>query len=555
MPADLPTKTVGSLGPVKTDSRAYLRPSSELPAVELEAIKDWIILLATEIGDTDGSTAGSIWEALGGTSEFKNSVRGVSTANVNLVSDAEAGDTLDELELAPGDRWLFAGQTTAADRGIYVIQASGAPVRAADMLAGTGAAGAFMLGREGTGAGQAYWCTTARGSDVVGTNNLTFEAWGGDDCCALMGAYSPNAYTPTAATPVGQLTGIDNKLADLGSASVTVDPDGVLNHASANEVGALLEIEVNKAAGNYTAEQTIVTETAAPGTANKLKEWVVGVTTKITAWASGAFTVHNPGTAALPALEVDYGSGGKLGVYAPAANTIAVAANAKAVVLDGSATAALTPLTDGLLGLGTAALKWTTSFISKLVAPLIADASDLTKTISFVLSGITTGTNRTITMPDANVDLTRASQATVNTGTNATQAVTAATLANKTRRAPIALTSAGVGTYTISDAAAVTADGFPVRGDLMIDQQDAASDYMTYTIATAVAGSIALVVARNGQDAEFTASGVTLVYPDAQDGTAGSSQYVSAGVGTSDRAALLVWITATRVMVFGGDVA
>lgn len=39
----LPTKTIGSLGPVKTDNRAYLRPDSELPAVELEAIKDAVI--------------------------------------------------------------------------------------------------------------------------------------------------------------------------------------------------------------------------------------------------------------------------------------------------------------------------------------------------------------------------------------------------------------------------------------------------------------------------------------------------------------------------------
>jgi len=45
----LPTKTVGSLGPVKTDVRAYLRPDSELPAVELEAIKDAIIANATAI--------------------------------------------------------------------------------------------------------------------------------------------------------------------------------------------------------------------------------------------------------------------------------------------------------------------------------------------------------------------------------------------------------------------------------------------------------------------------------------------------------------------------
>jgi hypothetical protein len=59
----LPTKTIGSLGPVKSDTRAYLRPTQELPAVELEAIKQQVIDNATEIGLTDGSTAGSLREA------------------------------------------------------------------------------------------------------------------------------------------------------------------------------------------------------------------------------------------------------------------------------------------------------------------------------------------------------------------------------------------------------------------------------------------------------------------------------------------------------------
>jgi hypothetical protein len=59
----LPTKAIGSLGPVKTDNRAYLRPTSELQATELEAIKQQIIDNATEIGLTDGSTVGSLREA------------------------------------------------------------------------------------------------------------------------------------------------------------------------------------------------------------------------------------------------------------------------------------------------------------------------------------------------------------------------------------------------------------------------------------------------------------------------------------------------------------
>lgn len=57
---ELPTKAVGSLGPEKTDSRAYVNPGTELPAIELEAIKSAIIELYGEVGLSDGSTADSI---------------------------------------------------------------------------------------------------------------------------------------------------------------------------------------------------------------------------------------------------------------------------------------------------------------------------------------------------------------------------------------------------------------------------------------------------------------------------------------------------------------
>ena len=58
----LPTKAIGSLGPVKTDNRAYLRPTEELPAVELEAIKDAIIENATAIGTATSPAVGSLEE-------------------------------------------------------------------------------------------------------------------------------------------------------------------------------------------------------------------------------------------------------------------------------------------------------------------------------------------------------------------------------------------------------------------------------------------------------------------------------------------------------------
>lgn len=64
MPNPLPTRGALDLGPALTNIRAPL--ANELSAVHVENMKDWIIDLATEIGNPDGSTGGSLWAAAAG---------------------------------------------------------------------------------------------------------------------------------------------------------------------------------------------------------------------------------------------------------------------------------------------------------------------------------------------------------------------------------------------------------------------------------------------------------------------------------------------------------
>lgn len=56
----LPTKTDGSLGRVKSDASAATDLDTDYPAAEHERIKDALIEVATEVGLSDGSTAGSL---------------------------------------------------------------------------------------------------------------------------------------------------------------------------------------------------------------------------------------------------------------------------------------------------------------------------------------------------------------------------------------------------------------------------------------------------------------------------------------------------------------
>lgn len=67
--------------------------------------------------------AGLRWKAQG--------VKAASTGNISLASLVN-GVSLDGVTLATGDRALLKNQTAAAENGIYVVPASGAPSRATD---------------------------------------------------------------------------------------------------------------------------------------------------------------------------------------------------------------------------------------------------------------------------------------------------------------------------------------------------------------------------------------------------------------------------------------
>lgn len=70
-------------------------------------------------------------------------VRAASTSNGTLATAFEDGDTMDGVTLATGDRILLKDQSTGAENGIYIVNATGAPTRAAD----NDADGDFFLGQ------------------------------------------------------------------------------------------------------------------------------------------------------------------------------------------------------------------------------------------------------------------------------------------------------------------------------------------------------------------------------------------------------------------------
>lgn len=112
--------------------------------------------------------------------DVKASVRAATTAAVLLASGLENGDTLDGVTLATGDRVLVKNQATASENGIYVVQSSGAAVRATD-FDGTGevSGGAFTFVEEGTDNADSGWVVTSNGSITVGTDAIVWSQFSG----------------------------------------------------------------------------------------------------------------------------------------------------------------------------------------------------------------------------------------------------------------------------------------------------------------------------------------------------------------------------------------
>lgn len=105
------------------------------------------------------------------------SARFATTANVNIASTTafQNGATYDGLTLATNDRFVVSFQTTGSQNGVYVVQASGAPVRATDADAGVEVLGAVIKVLQGTHAGTVFSVTNTT-APTVGTDAITIVA-------------------------------------------------------------------------------------------------------------------------------------------------------------------------------------------------------------------------------------------------------------------------------------------------------------------------------------------------------------------------------------------
>jgi hypothetical protein len=123
-----------------------------------------------------------------------------TTANINLTTDLENGDTLDGVTLVTGDRVLVKDQTDATANGLYIVVASGAASRDPQFDTIAELSGQMIVVNQGTANDNKIFLCTTDSNATIGISNIT--------------------YTIITPANVGTVTSIG--VADSGSSEFTV---------------------------------------------------------------------------------------------------------------------------------------------------------------------------------------------------------------------------------------------------------------------------------------------------------------------------------------------
>ncbi len=105
--------------------------------------------------------------------QSRTSVRVATTAAGTLATSFENGDTIDGIVLATNDRILIKDQAAPAENGIYVVQSTGAPVRADDMNTAAEVDGTFVIVEDGTTNAGTFWYTISEVT-TLGTDSIVW---------------------------------------------------------------------------------------------------------------------------------------------------------------------------------------------------------------------------------------------------------------------------------------------------------------------------------------------------------------------------------------------
>lgn len=173
------TQAASTISDLATTVKAYRLDEFATPNTNVSLGSNRITSVADPVNAQDAATKAYVDASRLGL-DVKESVRAASTLNLDLSNEVEAGDVIDGVTLVAGNRVLVKNQTDPEDNGIYVVQATGAAVRATDFDSnGDVTPGAFVFVEEGTANADSGWVLTTNGSITLGTTELAFAQFSG----------------------------------------------------------------------------------------------------------------------------------------------------------------------------------------------------------------------------------------------------------------------------------------------------------------------------------------------------------------------------------------
>ena len=158
--------------------------------------------------------------------DIKESCKVATTGNITL----SGTQTIDGVAVSASDRVLVKDQSDQKDNGVYIC-AAGSWARAADFAAGSSEAGAFTFVEQGTVNGDnGFVCTSDKGSDVVGTNNIVFSQFSGAGQITAGSGLTKTGNTLNVA--------VDDSSIEISSDALQVKAGGISNAMLAGNITA-----------------------------------------------------------------------------------------------------------------------------------------------------------------------------------------------------------------------------------------------------------------------------------------------------------------------------
>lgn len=198
--------------------------------------------LPTPTADTQAANKAYVDSVAAGLS-WKQAVRVATTGPVTLATELEVDDAIDGVTLAAGDRVLVKNQAAAAENGIYVVQAVGAPVRASDMNAPAEFDGATVFVQEGTANQGSGWTETAT-ITTIGTDAVVFSQFTGGAMFTWGSGLSNDGNTVNvnygAGVTVGNGDYVSISLTNASSGGLILTTDGTARSTANNATLNLL---------------------------------------------------------------------------------------------------------------------------------------------------------------------------------------------------------------------------------------------------------------------------------------------------------------------------